>query len=49
MEKIEGYIKTLEQNVKKSENADKTFYFFLLPFKDLNKARETFRKEVSSA
>lgn len=45
-EKIAGYIKTIESKVKNCDISDQRFFFFLLPFKDLDKARKKFTEEL---
>lgn len=46
-EKIEKYIMSIEEKLSRhSELASKRVYFFLLPFKDLNKLKTIFSKEI---
>jgi hypothetical protein len=48
-EKIAEYVKIIERKVTNSDISNRRFIFFLLPFKNLKKARETFTQEVTNA
>ncbi len=48
-ERITNYVETIAKKVENSDVSDKRFLFFLLPFKDLQKARDKFSGEVKNA
>jgi hypothetical protein len=46
-EKIIDYVRLIEEKVAASDISDKRFYFFILPFKDLEKSKGQFTSEIN--
>jgi hypothetical protein len=46
-ERINQYVRSIEQKIAASDISDKRFYFFILPFKDLKKSKGQFSSEIN--